>query len=157
MTTKAQPLLFRLATEADLSTIVHLLADDTLGAEREQDITPLPLAYYQAFSEIAQDPNNELVVAELQQRVVGTAQLTFIPSLTFTGGKRLLVEAVYIDSNFRGQQLGRQLFEWIIARARQQHCRIVQLTTNAQRTDAHRFYYKLGFESTHVGMKLHLF
>ena len=154
---KAQPLLFRPATEADLPAIVHLLADDELGAQREQDTNPLPPVYYQAFSEIAQDPNNELVVVELHQRVVGTAQLTFIPSLTFTGGKRLLVEAVRVGSDFRGQQIGQQLFEWIIARARHQHCRLVQLTTNGQRTDAHRFYHDLGFESTHVGMKLQLF
>ena len=43
-----------------------------------------------------------------------------------------------------------------VARARAAGCRLVQLTTISTRTDAHRFYERLGFVASHVGMKLRL-
>jgi GNAT superfamily N-acetyltransferase len=43
-----------------------------------------------------------------------------------------------------------------IDRARAAGCGLVQLTTDRSRTDAHRFYERLGFVPSHVGMKLDL-
>jgi GNAT superfamily N-acetyltransferase len=146
----------RRATRDDVSEIVRLLADDALGKRRERFERPLPEAYYQAFREIDADGQNELVVAVASGAVIGTMQLTFIPSLSFQGGKRAQVEAVRVDSRYRNQGIGRQLFEWAIERARDEGCRFVQLTTNIERTDAHRFYDSLGFVASHTGMKLDL-
>lgn len=146
----------RRATRDDVSEIVRLLADDALGKQRERFEQPLPDDYYQAFREIDADVQNELVVAVASGAVIGTMQLTFIPSLSFQGGKRAQVEAVRVDSRYRNQGIGRKLFEWAIERARHEGCRFVQLTTNIERTDAHRFYYSLGFVASHAGMKLDL-
>ncbi|MBV9209151.1 MAG: GNAT family N-acetyltransferase [Acidobacteria bacterium] len=146
----------RRATIDDVSEIVRLLADDGLGSRREKYEEPLPESYYQAFREIDADRQNELVVLELDGQIIGTMQLTFIPSLSFQGGKRAQIEGVRVDSRHRNLGLGHKLFEWAIARARAEGCRLVQLTTNIERTDAHRFYHDLGFTASHTGMKIDL-
>lgn len=149
-------LSFRRATAADVPVIVAMLADDILGATRERLETPLPASYLHAFEEIDADPNNELVVACLDDVVVGVLQLTFIPYLTHQGSRRALVEGVRVARFHRSAGLGKQLFEWAIARARERGCRMVQLTTDKTRPDARRFYEALGFVASHEGMKLAL-
>lgn len=149
-------LAFRRARAADVPDIVRLLADDPLGARRERFETPLPESYLRAFAAIDADPNNELIVVEQDARAIGVLQLTFIPSLTYQGGWRALIEGVRIDARIRSQGLGRALFEWAIARARERGCHLVQLTTDKTRPDAKRFYEGLGFVASHEGMKLHL-
>ena len=146
----------RRALRADLPDIVRLLADDPLGQSREQYRDPLPESYYEAFERIDADPRVELVVAEIDGEIVGTLQLMFLPHLTRGGGMRGQIEAVRVDERYRNRGLGRYLMAWAIDRAREQGCRMVQLTTNAARVDAHRFYERLGFVGSHVGMKLEL-
>ena len=147
---------FRRAIRADLPEIVRLLADDPLGSKRERYELPLPASYLAAFEAIESDPNNELVVACLGERVVGVLQLTFIPYLTYQGSWRALIEGVRVDSGARSAGIGKALFEWAIERARERGCHLVQLTTDKTRPGALRFYEALGFVASHEGMKLHL-
>ena len=149
-------LKFRQATREDLPEIVRMLADDFLGARRERYENPLPESYVKAFEEIDADKNNELIVAEKAGEVIGTLQITFTPSISFQGGKRATVESVRVDEKYRGQGIGKELMRWAINRARAENCFAMQLTSNAERTDAHRFYEKLGFTKSHLGMKLYL-
>lgn len=147
---------FRKATRADLPEILRMLVDDKLGREREDFADPLPRVYYDAFEKVDSSPDNELIVAELDGRVAGSMQLTWIPSITFRGGMRLLVEAVRVDSPLRGRGVGEAMFRWAIERARERGCVMVQLTTNLRRPDALRFYERLGFVNSHSGLKLYL-
>lgn len=149
-------LKFRQATIKDLPEIVRMLSDDFLGATRERYENPLPESYGKAFEEIEADKNNELIVAEKDGEIAGTLQITFTPSISFQGGKRAGVESVRVDAQYRGQGIGRELMLFAINRAREEKCVSMQLTTNADRTDAHRFYENLGFKGTHLGMKLKL-
>jgi ribosomal protein S18 acetylase RimI-like enzyme len=149
-------LRFRQATREDLSEIVRMLADDFLGTQRERYENPLPVSYLKAFEEIEADKNNELIVAEFDGVVIGTLQITFTPSISFQGGKRATVESVRVDAKYRGQGIGKELMLYAINRAREAGCISMQLTTNMDRTDAHRFYENLGFKKSHLGMKLSL-
>jgi GNAT superfamily N-acetyltransferase len=133
-----------------------MLADDFLGSQREKLQDSLPESYVKAFREIEADPNNELIVAELDSEVIGTLQLTYTPSLSFQGGKRATVESVRVDARYRGQGIGREMMIWAMERAREKGCVSMQLTSHADRKDAHRFYENLGFKATHVGMKIAL-
>ena len=148
--------IFRTATRNDLPDIVRMLADDFLGQQRERYEDPLPESYVRAFEEIEADPNNQLIVAEIDGDVIGTLQLTYTPSISFQGGKRATVESVRVDEKFRGQGIGRAMMLWAIERARTDGCISMQLTTNSEREDAHRFYRNLGFTRSHIGMKLKL-
>lgn len=149
-------LRYRRATTADLGAIVAMLADDVLGASRE-NASPAVHDYYRAaFADIDADPNQFLCVVEDGQHIVGTLQLTFIPGLSRNGTKRGQIEAVRIVSDRRGGKLGEAMFAWAISECRARGCTLVQLTTDKARPDAHRFYDRLGFEPTHIGYKLKL-
>jgi len=147
---------FRRATEADIAAIVAMLADDPLGAVREDASTLAAPAYLAAFRAIDADPNQVLAVMTEGGRVVGTLQLIFIAGLSRKGALRGQIEAVRVAAGRRGEGLGQRLFEWAIAECRARGCRTVQLTTDRSRADAHRFYDRLGFEASHIGYKLAL-
>lgn len=147
-------LVFRLAKKEDLPAIIRMLADDSLGEAREQVNDEISDNYLQAFERISNDPNQELTIVEMNGEAVATFQLSFIPYLTYQGGMRAQVEAVRTHANYRGQGIGSKVFAYIINRAKEKGCHMVQLTTDKQRPDAIRFYEALGFKSTHEGMKL---
>jgi GNAT superfamily N-acetyltransferase len=150
-------LIFRKAKDGDIPSIIKMLADDKLGSIREDYKVPLPKKYYDAFQNILQDKNQELIILENEQKdVIGTLQLTFIPYLTYQGGLRAQIEAVRIHKKFRGEGFGKKIFKWAINRSRDKGAHLVQLTTDKQRPDAIEFYKALGFNDSHIGMKLHL-
>ena len=146
--------VIRRARESDVPAIVAMLADDALGAAREslEDVSP----YLAAFAEIDAHPDQLLLVAERDGRLVGTAQLGFMAGLSHRGMRRAEIEAVRIHADERGSGLGTLLIEWCIGEARRRGCGMVQLTSNASREDARRFYERLGFIPSHVGFKLRL-
>ncbi|MQS99279.1 GNAT family N-acetyltransferase [Streptomyces jumonjinensis] len=147
-------LVIRPAIMDEIPAIVAMLADDPLGAQREtlEDLSP----YYAAFERLDQDPNQHQAVAVREGRVVGTLQLTIIPGLSRRGSTRSVIEGVRVHADERGSGLGTRLIEWAIAESRRQGCQLVQLTSDVTRTDARRFYERLGFEPSHIGFKLAL-
>ena len=148
--------IFRSATEPDLPAIVALLADDTIGAGREGDVTAQRSAYLTAFREVSADPRNHLVVAEIAGEVAGTLQITYIPGISRMGTERAQIEAVRVSAAHRGRGLGHEMIAWAVGQARERGCGLVQLTSDKRRSDAIRFYESLGFERTHEGLKLSL-
>jgi GNAT superfamily N-acetyltransferase len=145
-------MVIREAVRADLPAVVVLLADDVLG--RGRDFPVVDQAYERAFADIDADPRNVLVVADDSGQIAASMQVTYIPGLGRHGAERSLVEAVRVRSDRRGQGIGHQLMTWAIAEARARGCALVQLTSDKSRTDAHRFYTRLGFVGSHEGMKL---
>lgn len=152
----SEDILFRVARRVDVPAIVRMLADDELGSQREDYTEPLPRTYYAAFEQIASDSHHELIVAESNRKVIGTLHLMFLPSLSYQGGLRAQVESVRVDKDCRSQGIGSKMMKWAIERARERGAHIVQLTTHNSREDAHRFYERLGFKGSHLGMKLRL-
>ncbi|MFH8490009.1 GNAT family N-acetyltransferase [Streptomyces longisporoflavus] len=144
----------RPAIADDVPAIVDMLADDPLGSTRESpdDLAP----YLAAYERLAGDPNQHVVVAVREGRVVGTLQLTIVPGLSRKGATRSIIEGVRVHADERGSGLGTRFIEWAVDESRRQNCQLVQLTSDASRTDAHRFYERLGFTASHVGFKLQL-
>lgn len=147
------PLAFRTATAADLPAIVHLLADDALGATRERDVHPLPDEYARAFTAMQAQGGNDLLLAIADGAIVGCLQLTIVPGLSRFGAIRGQIEGVRVASTHRGQRIGEAMIRHAIDRCRAAGCSLLQLTSDVTRVDARRFYERLGFEATHVGMK----
>jgi len=147
---------FRKATEADVSTIVAMIADDELGKKRESFQIPLPKEYLKAFEKIDADENQELIVVENENfEIIGTLQLSFIQYLTYRGGIRAQIEAVRIRKDQRGHGIGKAMFKWAINRAKERNAHLLQLTTDKKRPKAIKFYEDLGFKASHEGMKIH--
>lgn len=149
--------VLRSATEADVPAVVELLASDQLGATRDGVRSEADLAAYAAaFRCIDADPAHLLVVAEQDGQVVGTFQLSFLPGPARRGALRAQIEAVRVAESQRGAGLGAAMMRWAIDEARRRGCALVQLTSDKARTQAHRFYARLGFVASHEGMKLRL-
>lgn len=141
----------RAAKLTDIVEIVTLLQDDILGKSREHENMAI---YKDGLNAIIEDKNNEFYVAILDHEIVGCFQLTMIPSLSRGAAKRAQIESVRVKSSLRGRGIGRQMMEWAIEQSRVNGCGLVQLTTDKSRATAHEFYLNMGFEPTHIGMKL---
>jgi ribosomal protein S18 acetylase RimI-like enzyme len=145
----------RPARRDDVGTIVGMLADDALGSGRERIEDPLPPSYFRAFEAVERDPNIQLVVAQDGDgAVIGCLQLCILPGLSSQGASRALIEDVRVASHCRSRGIGEQLVDWAVGEARGRGCRLVELLTHNTRVDAQRFYERLGFARSHVGMTL---
>jgi ribosomal protein S18 acetylase RimI-like enzyme len=145
----------RRARRDDVGFIVAMLADDRLGSARERLEDPLPPSYFRAFEAVDRDPNIQLVVAENSDgAVVGCLQLCILPGLSSQGASRALIEDVRVASHWRSRGIGEQMVQWAVAEARTKGCKLVELLTHNTRVDAQRFYARLGFQASHVGMTL---
>ncbi|AMY67595.1 GNAT family N-acetyltransferase [Frigidibacter mobilis] len=150
------PLTFRRAVAGDVPALVALLADDVLGAQREQLSAGGLARYSAAFGQIDADPNQFLCVVERAGQIAGTLQLSFLAGLSRGGALRGQIEAVRVAAGMRGQGIGKAMVDWAIEECRARGCGLVQLTTDRSRTEAHAFYEALGFAASHVGYKLQL-
>ena len=145
----------RRACRDDVGAVVAMLADDPLGSARERIEDPLPPVYFQAFERLDRDPNIRLVVAQDGEgAVIGCLQLCILPGLSSQGAWRGLIEDVRVAAHCRGRGIGEQLVQWALAEARGRGCKLIELFTHNSRVDAQRFYKRLGFQPSHVGMTL---
>ena len=149
------PVTIRRARRDDVARIVAMLADDPLSGARERLEDPLPQLYFDAFERVACDPNIQLVVAEDGEgAVVGCLQLCILPGVSSQGASRGLLEDVRVASDCRSRGIGEQLVQWAVTEARARGCKLVELLTHHTRVDAQRFYERLGFARSHVGMTI---
>jgi ribosomal protein S18 acetylase RimI-like enzyme len=145
----------RRARREDVEAIVKMLADDPLGSGRERIETPLPSCYFEAFEAVERDPRIQLVVAEdVHGAVVGCLELCILPGVSSQGASRGLIEDVRVATHCRSRGVGEQMVRWAIVEAQARGCKLVELLTHHTRFDAQRFYKRLGFEPSHVGMTL---
>jgi ribosomal protein S18 acetylase RimI-like enzyme len=145
----------RRAHREDVKVIVTMLADDPLGSARERLEEPLPPSYFRAFEALDRDSNIQLVVAEGRDSVVvGCLQLCILPGLSSQGASRALIEDVRVATDCRSRGIGEQMVQWAVTEARAKGCKLVELLTHQTRVDAQRFYVRLGFAPSHVGMTL---
>ncbi len=151
---QSDPISIRRARRDDVAVIVAMLADDRLGSARERLEDPLPPSYFAAFEALDRDPNIQLVVAEEGGRVVGCLQLCVLLGLSSQGASRGLLEDVRVASDRRSCGIGEQLVRWAVAQSRAKGCKLVELLTHHTRVDAQRFYERLGFARSHVGMTI---
>ena len=145
---------FRAARRADVPAIIRLLADDELGPRRENADNAEP--YLKAFDALMAQKGNAIIVGDDSGEVVACLQLFMVPGLSRQGATRAFIEGVRVASKLRGKGVGEALVRHAIDKARNAGCRLVQLTSDKSRGDAHRFYERLGFVASHVGMKLEL-
>ncbi len=150
------PVAIRSAQRDDLPSILRLYGAGTLDPGQKQAPHVPSAAHQAALDAIQADPNNQLYVADVDGRVVGTFQLTFIRQLTYGGCLVAQVESVFVDPECRSRGVGASMMHFARAEAERRGALRLQLTSNLQRARAHRFYERLGYQATHTGMKLHL-
>nr|CAD6603873.1 acetyltransferase [Pseudorhizobium flavum] len=148
--------LIRRARESDLPALIAIFASDAVGGHGDTTDADVYEDYLKAFTAIDLSPNERLFVAERDGEIVGTFQLMFNRTLTGRGGLSMVIEAVQTRADMRGQGIGAMMMDYAVSEARRRGCRLVQLTSNMARQDAHRFYERLGFAKSHFGFKMEL-
>jgi GNAT superfamily N-acetyltransferase len=148
--------LVRPAERSDIAAIVALFADDAVGGHGDTTDESARPRYEASFGRIAASPNDMLYVAEWKGEVVGTFQTTLVTTMSGQGTSSLTVSAVQTRADLRGHRIGEQMMRFAIEEARAKGARLVQLMSNAKRTDAHRFYERLGLVKSHAGFKMKL-
>jgi GNAT superfamily N-acetyltransferase len=144
----------REAGEADLAAVLALLRQDAIREiEKPVEITDGQRA---ALREIVAAPHQQVLVGEIDDVIVATCQVAWLRRLIYDGSLTCNVESVRVAADARGQGLGQELMEYVGAEARRRRCARIELTTNRRRDRARRFYERLGFVPSHVGMKLYL-
>ncbi|MFS8147729.1 GNAT family N-acetyltransferase [Rhizobium sp. BR 249] len=154
MTVELPDILIREARRDDLQALVALFAADALGGHGDTTDAGAFPDYARAFAVIESSPEQTLYVAERGGEVVGTFQTMLTTSLTGRGSSAMIIEAVQTRADMRGQGIGALMIEFAIAEAKGRGARLLQLTSNAVRKDAQRFYERLGFKPSHLGFKM---
>ena len=155
MTSGSTQLVVREATADDLDAILALMVQDARSPTTPTSAVATP-RQRAALDELVADPAHQVLVGELEGTVVATAHVSWLRMLSADGGLYCQVENVRTDETHRGRGLGGQLMDWIESAARDRGAARIQLTTNRSRLDAHRFYERLGYEPSHLGMKKYL-
>lgn len=148
-------LTYRAAAPADLPFIVALIVEDSVIQTGDDPAEAMHADYVDALAEITADPNQEMIVVEQDGAPVGCFQLSYLPGLMRRGMKRGQIEVVHVAESHRNRGIGGDMMRWAVERCREHGCAMVQLTSNKKRTDAHRFYERLGFLKSHEGFKLY--
>jgi GNAT superfamily N-acetyltransferase len=149
-------LTYRAARPEDLPLIVGLIVEDSVVATNDDPADALHGDYTAALAAIDADPNQEMIVVEQDGAPIGCFQLSYLPGLMRRGMWRGQIEVVHVSETHRNRGLGSQMMKWALERCRERGCRMVQLTSNKKRLDAHRFYERLGFAKSHEGFKYYL-
>lgn len=149
-------LTIREAQESDLPALIALFAADAMGRHGDTSDPSAYDDYLHAFRIISASPDQTLYVAEFAGEIGGTFQTTVMTSLNARGSSVMIIEAVQTRGDLRGQGIGAQMINFCVAEAKGRGMRLVQLTSNAERKDAHRFYERLGFKPSHLGFKMAL-
>lgn len=152
----SETLVLRAARPEDLGALVALFAADDLGGHPDSTDPALVPLYADALAEIMTSPRDRLIVGEIDGVAVATGQITLLRSLPHRGRRRAVIEAVQVAADRRGRGIGARLVERLVEIARVERAGVVELTSNARRLDAHRFYERLGFAKSHFGFKLEL-
>ncbi|WP_372353016.1 GNAT family N-acetyltransferase [Pararhizobium sp. BT-229] len=149
-------LSIRKADREDLPTIIALFASDTVGGHGDTTDPDAFPDYLAAFERITATPNETLYAAVLDGEVVGTFQTTILTTLVGRGSSNLMIEAVQTREDMRGRGIGEAMMRFALEEASRLGLSKVQLTSNRDRKDAHRFYERVGFEPSHLGFKIRL-
>lgn len=149
-------LTYRTADPDDLPFIIGLIVEDSVVVTEDRAEDAMDEDYRAALAAIDADPNEEMWIVERDGIAVGCFQLSFLPGLMRRGMWRGQIELVHVADGARNLGIGSQMMRWALDRCREKGCGMVQLTSNKKRTDAHRFYERLGFARSHEGFKYYL-
>ncbi len=94
--------------------------------------------------EMATYSNYECIGVFADKRLIGISGLWY--SMKHYIGKSVEPDHVIIDEAFRGQDIGKQLFNWIYEYTKSKGCEAVELNTYTGNTKSHKFYYNEGFD-----------
>jgi GNAT superfamily N-acetyltransferase len=137
----------RPANRSDGEAIIHLLT------QLHPAYPPDPGMAEEVIDAALGEPRRTLLVATIDDEVVGTADLVIVSNLTHGGRPWAVVENVVVDEARRQQGIGRALLDEIGALTEAAGCYMVQLLSLNHRHEAHAFYASIGYAPVARGFR----
>ena len=135
-------MMIREALEADLPSILSLYGqpdfDNGVVADLEDARAFLAM--------IGRYPDYRIYVAEMEGRVIGVYSLVIMDKLAHKRTPSAILEDIVVATSLQRQGVGKVMVAHAMDMARSKGCDKLVLSSNARRTDAHRFYDQLGFQ-----------
>ena len=91
------------------------------------------------------DPDERLLVYETMAGVVAFISVHFIPQIA-VAGDFARISYFSVDDSVRGQGIGREMEEYVAMLAKERGCDRIEVHCHSRREDAHRFYFRQGYE-----------
>lgn len=133
--------LIREARFGDLERLLALYAQLGQDDGRVLDFD----AACEIFNRIGSYPDYRLYIAICGHEIVGVFALLMMDNLGHMGKPSAIIEDVVVDERWRNRGIGKRMVDFAMEKSREKGCYKLVLSSNQQRTDAHRFYEKLGF------------
>jgi ribosomal protein S18 acetylase RimI-like enzyme len=147
------PVSVRNAEPSDLGALLGLYRE--LAGERDSAQPSDAAISAPVLAQIIAERDRQLLVAETDRTVLGTADLLIVANLTHRATPWAIVENVVVAGAARRQGVGRQLMTHAVELARQGGCYKLQLLSRKERAGAHAFYRSLGFDAAAEGFRLY--
>lgn len=97
---------------------------------------------------LRQEASHFCFVAERDGEVVGTVLLHVCPDVMFEERPYALLENLVVEPGARGGGVGRALLEHAERVCREHQCTKIMLLSGVQRTEAHGFFERLGYDGS---------
>lgn len=142
----APGVILREALDADIETACDLMHDylgwaiDRLQEQYAVDWPPIDRASVLAFIENTRRPGGAVILAELNNEVVGVGAFHRLePGVAE-------IKRMYVRPDARGQHVGSAILDRLLQEAKVDGNRVVRLDTIRFMADAHRLYRSRGFK-----------
>ncbi|MGB8197618.1 MAG: GNAT family N-acetyltransferase [Acidimicrobiales bacterium] len=142
--------LVRPIRHEDVTAAIELLRGGSLMPEFE-DVTRVD--DYWAAVEATRRHHGDVLVAEVDNEVVGVCQVIIFRHFQHAGGWCAELESVHVRADQRSHGIGTELLHAAEELATARGCYRIQLTSRNVREDAHRFYRTNGYGQTSQGFK----
>ena len=145
-------LVIREALQSDLPDVLWLYAQ--LGQD-DGSILDMNEAI-RIFNIMNSYPDYRVYLAVLNGKTVGTFTLLIMDNIAHNGAKSAVLEDVVVSETMRGQGVGTLMMAFAGNLAKEKGCYKLAFSSNRNRTEAHRFYEKLGFERHGISFLMEL-
>ena len=135
-------MMIRVALEADLPSILSLYGQPDFDNGVVADLSDAQ----DFLAMIGRYPDYRIYVAENESGVIGVYSLLIMDKLAHKRTPSAILEDIVVATSRQRQGVGKALVAHAMNMARSKGCYKLVLSSNARRTDAHRFYDQLGFQ-----------
>ena len=136
--------VIRNASEKDILNLLQLLYD--LGRPKPREDNDVD-TFENLLRKYFTDSDKKILVAELDDQVVGMVSMIFLPRLNRSTLEMYIPELIVFEK-YQNHGIGEKLIFACIDIAKEKKCHRIRLESGNQRKDSHEFYRHLGFEQS---------
>ena len=137
----------RESTYDDIPSLLELLYE--LGRPKPQKDNELE-TFAKLLKNYMQEDDKKILVAEIENsKIVGMMSIVFLSRLN-QNTLEMYVPELIVSQNYRSNGIGKKLINFSIDIGKEKKCHRMRLESGNQRTESHKFYRNLGFQTSSI-------